>query len=111
MIDQVLIDRATELLKETAYPKKIILFGSYARNEAREESDLDILVIETEVKDRIGEMIRLTRMLSPLRIPVDLLVVSEEMLTPYLYSPPFPVVSLQRLEQEFLATFSSKKHK
>jgi len=79
MIDQVLIDRATELLKETAYPKKIILFGSYARNEAREESDLDILVIETEVKDRIGEMIRLTRKLSPLRIPVDLLVVSEEM--------------------------------
>ena len=79
MIDQVLIDRATELLKETAYPKKIILFGSYARNEASEESDLDILVIETEVKDRIGEMIRLTRMLSPLRIPVDLLVVSEEM--------------------------------
>jgi predicted nucleotidyltransferase len=79
MIDQTLLDRATELLKETAHPQKIILFGSHARKEAREDSDVDILVIETEVKDRIAEMVRLNRTLSPLRIPVDLLVVSQEM--------------------------------
>ncbi|MCM2357584.1 MAG: nucleotidyltransferase domain-containing protein [Geobacteraceae bacterium] len=54
MIDQALLDRATELLKESAHPKKIILFGSHARKEAREDSDVDILVIETVVKDRIA---------------------------------------------------------
>lgn len=79
MIDQNLLDRATELLKENAHPKKIILFGSHARQDAREDSDIDILVIESEVKDRITEMVRLNRTLSPLRIPVDLLVVSQEM--------------------------------
>ena len=45
MIDQALLDKATELLKETARPKKIILFGSHARKEARADSDVDILVI------------------------------------------------------------------
>lgn len=79
MIDQALLDRATELLKETAHPQQIILFGSQARKEAREDSDIDILVIEAEVKNRIAEMVRLNRILSPLRIPVDLLVVSREM--------------------------------
>ena len=79
MINQALLDRATELIKETASPESIILFGSHARKEARGDSDIDILVIETEVKNRIAEMVRLNRTLSPLRIPVDLLVVSREM--------------------------------
>ena len=32
----------------------------------------------THVPDRVAEMVRLNRVLSPLRMPVDLLVVSEE---------------------------------
>ena len=79
MIDQTLLARATELLRENSMPKKIILFGSHVRSDAREDSDIDILVVEAEVKDRIAEMVRLNRVLSPLRVPVDLLVVSEEM--------------------------------
>ena len=79
MINQALLDRATEMIRETARPESIILFGSHARKEARGDSDIDILVIETEVKNRIAEMVRLNRTLSPLRIPVDLLVVSREM--------------------------------
>lgn len=79
MIDKAKIAKATELLREAAKPKKIILFGSYARNEADEGSDIDFLVVEKTVKDRVAEMVRLNRVLSPLRIPVDLLVVSEEM--------------------------------
>ena len=78
MIDQTMLDKATELLRETAHPQQIILFGSHARNDAREDSDVDILVIEKEVGNRVAEMVRLTRALSPLRIPVDLLVVSRE---------------------------------
>lgn len=78
MIDQTLLDKATELLRETAHPQQIILFGSHARNDAREDSDVDILVIENEIENRVAEMVRLTRALSPLRLPVDLLVVSRE---------------------------------
>ena len=78
MVDESLIAKATQLLRESANPKRIILFGSYARGDARMDSDVDLLVVVGRVADRVAEMVRLGRVLSPLRIPVDLLVVSDE---------------------------------
>jgi predicted nucleotidyltransferase len=79
MIDEATITKAVELLRGAALEAKIILFGSYARGDVTEESDLDFLVIERAVADRVAEMVRLRRVLSPLRIPVDVVVVSERM--------------------------------
>lgn len=76
MITQPQIAAAVERLAQAAQPECILLFGSHARGDAREESDLDLLVIETEVPDRAAEMVRLRRLLRPLRIPVDILVYS-----------------------------------
>ncbi|MFZ4539381.1 nucleotidyltransferase domain-containing protein [Propionivibrio sp.] len=59
-------------------PKRIMLFGSYARGDAHDDSDVDLLVIEDEVPDRAHEMVRLRRLLRPLRVPADILVYSEE---------------------------------
>jgi predicted nucleotidyltransferase len=70
--------RLTRMLVEAARPKRIILFGSEARGEAAGDSDLDLLVVEESVPDRVAEMVRLNRLLRPLRLAVDLLVVSEE---------------------------------
>ena len=67
---------ALQALIEAAHPERIILFGSHARGDAREDSDLDFLVIEAHVEDRAKEMVRLRRALRPLRIPVDVLVYS-----------------------------------
>lgn len=72
------IARATEVLRSAASPIKIILFGSQARGDADEGSDVDLLVVERTVPDRAVEIVRLCRALSPLRIPVELLVVSED---------------------------------
>lgn len=72
------IKRLTELLIEAAKPKRIIMFGSQARGEAGEDSDLDVMVVEEGVSDRAAEMVRLNRLLRSLDIPVDLLVVSAE---------------------------------
>ena len=72
------IKRLTELLIEAAKPQRIIMFGSQARGEAGEASDLDVMVVEEGVADRAAEMVRLNRLLRPLGIPVDLLVVSSE---------------------------------
>ncbi len=77
MVDDSL-RRMTDLLVESAQPKRIILFGSRARGDAWEDSDFDIMVIEECVGDRIAEMVRLSRVLRPLRISFDLLVVSED---------------------------------
>jgi predicted nucleotidyltransferase len=61
-----------------ARPKQIILFGSYARGDADDHSDVDLLVVEPAVADHYEEMIRLNRALKGLAMPVDLLVVSED---------------------------------
>jgi predicted nucleotidyltransferase len=78
MVDQPTIAKAAELIRQAADPEKIILFGSYARNRADPESDVDLLVVERAVSDAAAEMVRLMRVLSPLRIPADVLVVSRE---------------------------------
>jgi predicted nucleotidyltransferase len=77
MIPETIVQKAVGRLKKAANPVKIILFGSYARGEVTEESDLDFLVVEKELKARRMEMVRLRDILSPLRIPVDVLVISE----------------------------------
>ncbi len=68
----------TEMLREAAKPTKIILFGSAAAGHSDMHSDIDVLVVERGVRDRLAEMVRLGRVISPLRMPVDLLVVDEE---------------------------------
>jgi predicted nucleotidyltransferase len=78
MISAEQIDAAIRTLAAAAQPERIVLFGSYARDEARDDSDLDLLVIERQVEDRAREMVRLRRLLRPLRIPVDVLVFSAE---------------------------------
>ena len=71
------IKKAIELLREAASPRKIILFGSYATGDADDGSDVDLLVVEDQVGDVMAEMVRLRRAVSPLRIPADVVVVSE----------------------------------
>jgi len=78
LIDEATIAKAVALLRQAADPEKVILFGSYARDQADPGSDLDLLVVETNVWDAAAEMVRLMRVLSPLRIPAEVLVVSSD---------------------------------
>lgn len=57
---------------------RVILFGSHARGEASEHSDLDFLVIEPTVQDWGQESVRLHRTLRGLDVFADVIVVSEE---------------------------------
>ncbi len=74
MISRDTIDAAVRLLSEEAEVQRVILFGSYANGAAREDSDLDFLVIESNLKARRKEMVRLRACLRPLGIPVDVMV-------------------------------------
>ncbi len=73
------VAEAVRRLVKAANPRKIILFGSRARGQAHQDSDVDLLVVEREVKDRVAEMVRLNRALKGLILPVELVVVSEQM--------------------------------
>jgi uncharacterized protein len=77
MIDAKTLSRAVEVLRRAAKPRCIILFGSFADGRATDSSDLDFLVVESRVGNVMAEMVRLRRLLSPLRIPVDVIVVSQ----------------------------------
>jgi predicted nucleotidyltransferase len=73
------IERAGRTLAEAAAsPARVLVFGSQARGDASAVSDLDFLVIEREVANRAGEMVRLRDALPPLGVPVDVVVLSEE---------------------------------
>ncbi len=48
-----------------------MLFGSRARGDARDDSDLDFLVIEKHLDSKLSEMVRLRDALPPLAVPVD----------------------------------------
>ena len=72
------LSTAVERLVAAAQPSRIILFGSHARGDADDHSDVDLLVVEPAVNDRYEEMVRLNRALKGLLMPVDLLVVSEQ---------------------------------
>jgi predicted nucleotidyltransferase len=79
LIPRETIDRAAAMLLAAAPPgSEVILFGSYARGDAGPDSDLDFMVVEPLVDGPRGEMVRLRQVLRPLRIPVDVLVVSRE---------------------------------
>ncbi len=78
MISEQTIEEAVRRLVEASAPRKVILFGSYARGSAGEHSDLDLLVIEREVVNSHREMVRLHDTLRSLRIPAEVLVTSEE---------------------------------
>jgi len=76
MLPEKSLQTAVQLLVEAARPRAIILFGSYARGTAGDKSDFDFLVIEDEVKDRRGEIVRLLEVLEPHEIPADVFVAS-----------------------------------
>ena len=76
---QGMLDTAVRLLAEAASPRRIILFGSHARGEASENSDIDLLVIKDRVENRRREIVRLLDLLEPHDIPADVFVASEEL--------------------------------
>lgn len=55
---------------------RLIVFGSQARGDAKADSDVDLLVIEPEVRNRFAEMARLSTLLGQRLIPADVVVLS-----------------------------------
>ena len=72
------IRRAVNTLTADPLPLRIILFGSQARGDANAGSDIDLLVVESQVPDRATEMVRLRRLLRRLPAAFDVLVYTQE---------------------------------
>src|SRR5947209_3081214 len=88
MVDEKLIERAGRLLVNAAPPGSgVYLFGSHARGDSRAGSDLDFLVVEPELADQHGEMVRLRDVLRPLRVAADVVVTSRQVFEQWRTTP------------------------
>jgi len=78
-----LLDEVVRRVVEVASPDRIILFGSAARGEAGDDSDLDLLVVKAGVPHRRRLAQRVYRSLLGLEVSVDVLVVTPEDVTAF----------------------------
>lgn len=77
LTSQELDEVALRVIRHASAPAKVIVFGSYGRGDADEQSDLDLLVVEPEVSDKAAEYLRLKEAIGRVGIGVDLLIFSE----------------------------------
>ena len=75
--DEANIREVGRRLAAEAPNARVVLFGSHARGSATPRSDIDVLVIEPEVENTALESVRLMRAVGDLRLPVEIVVVSE----------------------------------
>ncbi len=82
------IQAITELIVERFQPEQIILFGSVARGEDDENSDLDLMIVlrHNDEEGRDGYAIRLA-IAENFVLPVDILIRSADVLARYRQNP------------------------
>ena len=61
----------TRRIVEVVKPERIVLFGSRARGDAREDSDFDLLVIAPSDEAQWKRTLPIYRALAGLRVPTD----------------------------------------
>lgn len=80
--DEALLHQMVETIVREVSPETIILFGSRARGDARTDSDVDLLVVETEPftpqRGRRKEAARLYMALRGLAVSKDILLYSRD---------------------------------
>jgi predicted nucleotidyltransferase len=80
--EEILLDLMVKTIVSEVAPETIILFGSRARGDARPDSDVDLLVVESEPfspqRSRRKEAARLYMALRGLAVSKDILLYSRE---------------------------------
>jgi predicted nucleotidyltransferase len=54
--------------------RAMVLFGSWARGDAEEDSDIDVLVVLDEVESAFGEIDRMEQVVYPLSLQKDVVI-------------------------------------
>jgi predicted nucleotidyltransferase len=74
MIDQQEIGRVARRIGQAANAQRVVLFGSHARGEADETSDVDLLIIAESELPRFKRSRELYKLLRPYSFAMDLIV-------------------------------------
>ena len=82
MVTRETVQQMANRIAERFHPRRIVLFGSYARGEATEHSDVDLLIVVRDLPLRGKRSAPIIRMLAEeYHVPVDVIVRSEATLT------------------------------
>ena len=79
-VTDALIEQMVQAIVTEVDPEQVILFGSRGRGDERENSDVDLIVVEAEPfgpgRSRHQELVRLYHALAGFSVPADVLVYS-----------------------------------
>ena len=78
MIDGQEIERVAALLGRAANAERVVLFGSHARGDAGENSDVDFMIIADSQLPRFKRSRQLYKLIRPHPFAMDLLVYTPE---------------------------------
>ena len=78
MITEYIVKSMTEKIINSFSPEKIIIFGSWARNEATEDSDIDFLVITSYNGSKRDIQVAIRRELKGFGVSKDVIVATRE---------------------------------
>ena len=77
-VDETLLNEVVRRVLTVAKPERIILFGSAAGGEMTADSDLDLLVVESEPANTRDRSVSIRRALGDVHYPVDVIVMSRQ---------------------------------
>ena len=71
------IDKIISIIVSSVDPDQIVLFGSYARGENKNSSDIDLLILKKNLKNAntITDNLYMSFFDNKIKIPVDLILV------------------------------------
>jgi predicted nucleotidyltransferase len=100
LTDATILEAVNRILR-AAPGAEVVMFGSRARNSSQDDSDLGLLVIEPEVAFRQEEMVRLSDLLRPMKMPVDIIVVSRKTFDAWATTPGTVIYEAARVGTRF----------
>lgn len=81
-VTDALLRQMVKVIVDEADPEQVILFGSHARGDASADSDVDLVVVESDPfdqnRDRRAEVVRLSWALADFAVSKDILVYSSD---------------------------------
>lgn len=77
MIDETKIKNIVNRIANKYHPEKVILFGSYAKGNYTNDSDLDLLIIKDTDLSKQKRNFEIYKLLRGSMVPIDILVYTQ----------------------------------
>ena len=78
LTNQDIDNAARKIVLRASSPARVVVFGSYGRGDATEDSDPDLLVVEHALEDFTQEYVALRKAIGSIGVGVDLLLISQK---------------------------------